>query len=750
MTLARLPGLLLIALLVAVSAHAEPSCNVPDHMPEDADGLRSIPRLPDGIRVDGVIDESAWNGALLMELDVETRPGENIRPPVRTEVLLGETGSDLLLAFRAYDPEPEKIRAYLRDRDSAWKDDMVGVVVDTFNDERFAFEFFANPYGVQMDLTNDDVNRDEDDSWDAIWDSAGRITDEGFEVEMSIPLQQLRFPKTAQLQTWGIDVLRFYPRSQRHRISNNPQDRGRHCYLCQLEKVRGFACAQPGRNLILAPTLTVNRSDTRAEPSEQLIAGDADFEPGLDIRWGITPDLTLAATLNPDFSQVEADVAQLSVNEQFELFFPEKRPFFLDGADFFNTRIDAVFTRTIADPDAGAKLVGKLGKHNFGVFGARDTKTNLLFPAAEGSDTATLDRGNNALVARYRRDLGDNSTIGALLTARDGSGYSNYVGGIDGRFRFTESDSLSFQYLASDTEYPEQVARDYDQRRSASDKAVSIGYDHVSRNWRQYTRYRDYGENFRADLGFEPKVGFSQWILGGRRYFYPGERWSTVEIGGDWDIAYTADGQVLEREIEGSIEVEGPLQSFLETGLGQRDRLFDGRQYDENFAFFYGEFVPFAGKELGLLVRTGESIDFSNSRLADNLFVRPYLNLNLGKHLQLRLRHAFQALDMLDSGANIFTANLSDARLTWQFDVRSFVRLVVQHQDIERDPSLYLEETEGRSRSLSTQLLYSYKVNPQTVLFLGYSDAAEDGDLLTGFTAINKTWFAKIGYAWLP
>ncbi|MDH3589967.1 MAG: DUF5916 domain-containing protein, partial [Gammaproteobacteria bacterium] len=473
-------------------------------------------------------------------------------------------------------------------------------------------------------------------------------------------------------------------------------------------------------------------------------------EPGVDVRWGITPDLTLSATLNPDFSQVEADVAQLSVNEQFELFFPEKRPFFLEGADFFDTRIDAVFTRTVADPDGGAKLVGKQGVHNFGIFAARDTKTNLLFPGSEGSDTDTLNADNNVLAGRYRRDLGKNSTIGLLLTARDGDDYSNMVAGIDGRYRFTGADSVSFQYLDSETDYPQQIADDNDQDQSLSGSALSLAYDHRSRNWRQYLRYDDYAEGFRADLGFVPKVGFDQYVVGLRRTFYPGEAFSKMQIGGDWDIAHTPDGQVLEREIEASAWVEGPMQSFLEAGLGRRDRLFDEVMFDETFAFFFGEFKPFGGKELEFFARWGESIDFDNARLADSLLLEPELELNLGKHLEMELSHAYQTLDTRDTGANIFTANLSDIRLTWQFNVRSFLRLVVQHQDIKRDPSLYVDEVDSRSRSLATQLLYSYKVNPQTVLFIGYSDAAEDGDLLNSFTRTDQTWFAKIGYAWLP
>ena len=295
------------------------------------------------------MDEAAWQDAVRVDVDIETRPGENIRAPVDTTAYLIEDGENLYLAFDAEDPDPASIRAYLRDRDSAWNDDFIGVVLDTYNDERRAFQFFANPLGVQMDTTNDDVNQNEDVSWDAIWTSAGQINADGYVVEMQIPLSQLRFPSLAGKQTWGFDLLRFYPRDHRYRLSNNPLDRNRGCYLCQMSKLSGLEGSRPGRDIEVVPTLTASKADTTEDPAiEPIQSGDVDMEAGVSIRWGITPDMTANLALNPDFSQVEADVAQLSVNERFALFFPEKRPFFLEGADYFSTPLDAVFTRTVS------------------------------------------------------------------------------------------------------------------------------------------------------------------------------------------------------------------------------------------------------------------------------------------------------------------------------------------------------------------------------------------------------------------
>ena len=214
----------------------------------------SIPRTESPIKVDAKLDEPAWQEAARIDLPYETRPGENIPAPVATECLVTYDSRQVYIAFKAYDENPQAIRAHMVDRDTAFNDDFVGVVLDTFNDERRAFEFFVNPLGVQMDLFNDDLSHDETTAWDAIWFSAGRITEEGYVVEMAIPFHQLRFPSEGEEQTCRFDAIRFYPRSDRVRIAS----------------------------------------------------------------------LTGNLALNPDFSQVEADVAQLDVNNPFALFYPEQ------------------------------------------------------------------------------------------------------------------------------------------------------------------------------------------------------------------------------------------------------------------------------------------------------------------------------------------------------------------------------------------------------------------------------------------
>jgi hypothetical protein len=710
-----------------------------------------IPRITRTIVVDGKLDAAEWSGALRIDVNIETSPGENTASPVHTTALLLEDSSNLYVAFDARDPHPDKIRAFLRDRDSAWDDDFVGIVIDSFGDERRAFEFFANALGVQMDLTNDDVNQNEDASWDAIWDSAGKITADGFVVEMRIPLRQLRFARIAGKQTWGIDLLRFYPRDRRYRLANNAQDRDLNCYLCQLQKYAGFDNAEPGRDLEFVPTLTASKSETTSDPGNlPLQSGDTSTEAGLSVRWGITPDLTANLAINPDFSQVEADAAQLDVNNQFALFFPEKRTFFLEGADYFRTPLNVVFTRTVADPSVGAKLTGKRGDNTFGVFVAQDEITNLIFPGAFGSAAESLQQENTAFVGRYSRSFGDTSRVGAILTNRSGDGYHNTVGGVDLRWKINDQHIVQAQYLRSDTEYPLLVAAQFDQpQNSFSGVANFASYSFDSRNWFAYARHIRREETFRADSGFVPQVNTSKQIVGlGRTWHGDASSWySNLRVSGDWDITHDDDGRLLEKELEFRISVDGPLQSQFRAGGISRDVLFDNVLFEEWRLRFFASMKPRGGVSVGFFSSIGDQIDFANTRIGRQRLLSPFLSWNIGRHLLLRYDGSFVDFDRLD-GPAIFTASVQDVRLTWQFSLRSFLRVTAQFQDIKRNPLSYVSPVQSRSRNLGRQLLYSYKLNPQTVFFLGYSDQLLDNDSLSELTTSDRSLFMKIGYAW--
>ena len=716
-----------------------------------------LPRLGGEIVIDGVLSEGEWGDAVRLDLEIETHPSENGPAPVRTAVYIVEDGENLFVAFDAHDPNPEAIRAYLRDRDSGWEDDYVGIVLDTYNDERRAFQFYTNPLGVQMDKTHDDTAGGNDNgwdtSWDAIWDSAGRIHDAGYVVEMRIPLSQLRFPDTDGVKTWGYDLVRMYPRSRTHRLSNNERDRNRNCYLCQVGKLQGLEGSRPSRDIEIVPTITASQQSTTDDPGfVPMDSGDAKADAGLTVRWGITPDLTANLAINPDFSQIEADVLQLDVNNRFALFFPEKRPFFLEGADYFRTPIDAVFTRTVSDPEVGAKLTGKRGDHTFGLFGALDAETNLLFPGVFDSDSETLDQENTAFVGRYSYGFANTSSVGVLLTARDGDDYRNVVGGFDARWKFNDQHRIEFQHLQTDTEYPLEIAIEFEQPLEAfTGQATVLRYEYDSRDWFGTARFKSYSSGFRADSGFVTQVGADEYgaVFGRTWHGTDKNWWNQIRASAHAERSVAEDGRTLEDEKVLRFGFGGVLQSWFQFALVDVTELWEDVNYDRQVLRVYAEMQPTSGVSFGVLGIYGDRVDYTNDRLGKTMSVHPRVTWNMSRRLLLRLQGVYSQLDTPE-GEQIFTASVVDARLTWQFNLRSFLRLTVQNSDVERNQEQHLEPVDTHSQSMGRQLLYSYKLNPQTVFFLGYSDQYVDEDNFDGPLASDRTWFMKIGYAWTP
>lgn len=703
------------------------------------------------IAVDGVLDESAWKEARKISLPFEWEPGDNVAPVVETEAFVTFDKDRLYIAFVAHDPEPRKIRAHLADRDTAFQDDTVGFFLDPFNDERRGFQFRVNALGVQMDATNSDVDGDEDWSWDAIWDSAGKVTDAGYVVEVALPFSSLRFPRTSSAQTWGFTAMRDYPRSIRHRMRSSPTDRKKSCLVCQFDKISGLSGMEPGRNIEVTPTLTAGRTDSRdAFPRGPFRSGDFDPDPGLSVRWSVRPNVALNLAVNPDFSQVEADVAQLDINTRFALFYPEKRPFFQEGADFFSTPISAVFTRTVADPSWGTKVTGKEGRHAFGVFAARDTITNILIPGYLGSSSESLDTPSTNAVFRYRADVAEGSNIGVLMTLRDGRGYSNRVGGVDGSIRLSSSDTLRFQALRTSTEYPASLAHENDQPiGSFSGNGGFLAYQRETRSWFWQVRGSVSDPEFRADSGFESRVGLRSATGGAFRNVWASKKTWYTRLGFGAFIDYVEDskGARAERGMDFPIEYSGPKQLSLNYNPAPNREFFAGKTFNNVRHNFGAQIRPSGTLTLRLNGTIGGSIDFANARNGRVRRFGPGVEFNLGRHLSGSLSNSYQRMTV-DAG-RLFTANLAELRTLYHFNARTFVRVILQHTSIDRNAALYSSRVDSKTRRLFTQALFSYKLNPQTVVLAGYSDNAR-GNEAFDLTRSDRTFFVKLGYAWLP
>ncbi len=705
-----------------------------------------VPRVATDIVVDGQLDEVAWTQAATVDLAFETSPGDNIAASVKTTARIAYTADALLLAFRAEDPDPAKIRAFLRDRDALYSDDFLGVMLDTFDDQRRAYEFFVNPLGVQADLIRDEATGREDDSWDGLWTSAARITDTGYDVEMRIPFATLRFKDTDGPRRWAATFLRIRPREFRYQYFSNRIERGTRCMQCAFDKFDGFTGIRQGRNLEITPTLTVIHAEERVGPNAPWHGEGTDIEPGLDVAWAPSPNFTLNGTLNPDFSQVESDQAQLDLNTSFALFFPEKRPFFLEGADYFSTPLNVLYTRQIADPDFGLRLTGRSGQQAYGAILARDSTTQLLVPGVLGSSFRFLDQEADVLVGRYRYDLNKSTTLGAITTVRRGEDYQNALAGFDGRWQ-QGIHTLRGQWLRSDSEYPNGLGL---ADTAPQGDALFLHYNIGKRNWSGNAQYTQIDPGFRSDLGFITQVGFDRALLGGSYTWFgkEGAKISRMSVNGDFDITHRFDGQLLEREVEGYFNINAARETFFNIGAVSRERFWNGQLFDETFFTSFSETTVRPGFRAGMFLRSGDMLDLSASRMGQGVVWEPYVTLDIGRGINLNVNYSQQQLRR--DGGTAFDAKVLDSRLSWQFDPRQRLRLSVQASDIERDPSLYTRPVNRRGRDVASQLLYSYKLNPRSAVYAGYSQGGYSDDLQNDLFANNRNVFLKLSYAWQP
>jgi len=709
-----------------------------------------VPQISDAVDIDGKLSERIWRRALRLTLDFEVRPGENIAPPVSTEVFIACDNTHLYVGFRAHDPRPTAIRARLTDRDNMYADDWVGIKLDTFNDKRRSYNFFSNPLGVQADAI--ESAEGGGDTWDAIWASEGRITDSGYVVEMAIPFRTMNFQRREGDQVWGVDIVRSYPRNVVHLIGLFPRDRSNNCYLCQAEKLIGFAGVEPGHNIEVDPTYSVIYSEERDDfPAGNMQERTRLYEPGVTARWSYAPNARFHITVNPDFSHVEADAAQLDINNQFALYYREKRPFFYEDADYFITRILAVHTRTLVEPDWGIKITGSDAGNVFGVYVVRDNRTGLLLPGSEGYGAESIDEFNLASILRYRRDIGGGSTVGMLVTDRESDTYGSRLAGFDSDIFLTPKDRLRTQILYSQTDYPFVVADSYGCLQNSIDGgAFDLYYIHHTRSWDVFTTYREINDDFRADLGFVSQAGFRK-SYSGVGYTWqnrPDHRYNLLHIGGGFTFTEETEGDVLERGYLLWADYRGPLESMLSFQLSILDRGYRGRLFDITSLQTYASVRPSGSILLMVSGIFGDEIDYYNAREGDRLLLAPFVQLKLGRHLVCNVEHDYERFTV--EGEVLYSAHINQARIVYQFDHRTFLRAIVQHIDYNRNLHLYVYPwnlyLSPESESVFGQVLFSYKVNPQTVLYLGYSGSGV-GEADYPLTGYENVIFVKLGYA---
>ncbi len=695
--------------------------------------------------IDGVLEKNEWSQAVRVPVNIETRPRDNVPAEVETTAWLMRDEKNLYVAFRAMEPDSANIRAFYQDRDRAFSDDTVGILLDPTGQGHIAYQFFVTPLGIQIDAIEDDLNQQESASWDAIWSSAGKILQDGYVVEMAIPLSIFR--SVDSNQPWGVELLRFRQGKFRQRLASNPRRRDIRCHLCQMMALTGMPHSTEGTRWLITPSLVAGHQRARDDISVPYESTDT-REASLDIRWAMDSSWTLNATINPDFSQIEADAPQSTVNTTRALFFEEKRPFFLEGADQFNAPINLLYTRLVADPDWGLRLNGVTGKTSLSVFAAEDTTTNFLLVGPESSEIVTLDETSQNLALRARQNLGG-TTLGLLVTDRQSRSYDNQVISTDWRWDIDAQQQLTIQYAYNAATYPEQLRLEGKiDKTETSDKAFLLGYQLKTEHWEAQLEHLSLGEAFQPGLAFLDRSGFTE-TRGELTHTWYGTQedwWSRAKLSVEWEKRKREDNHtLLDDQKSINFRIFGPWQSIIRLGYETQDTVFSGTRFDQQRTQFFTALRPTPSLRLELYVSQGDDIDYTHVRPARSLAYSPEVGWNINRHWRIDLDHFEETLDV--AGGELFKVQLDDLRVVYWHTAELFVRLTAQYSKIDRNPALYVEPVEVQTSDLGAQLLFGYRVNPQTLVYFGLDKAFTSPDAKTSLHQLESGWFAKFSYA---
>ncbi len=719
------------------------------------------------IIIDGFINDEGWQSAARATNFSEVSPGDQIKPPVQSEAWMTYDKENLYVALIAKD-DPSTVRVSMRDRDNIFQDDYFGVMIDTYGDFAWGYEIFVNPLGIQGDLRM--VNSgNEDMSFDIVFESKGMVTDSGYQVELAIPFSSLRFPDK-KVQIWRVNFWRDHQRDVRRRYAWAAQDRNDPCFICQWGTVSGIKNIKPSSNIDFLPNIVAMQSSSREDPFDPIDNQDPDADISLNARYGLTSNSSIELTYNPDFSQVESDVAQIDINTTFGLFFPERRPFFQEGSDLFDTYTNVAYTRSINDPQVAMKFTGQFNRTSVAYLLARDETSPVVIPLEERS-IQTLAGKSTSNILRMRQTFLRDSFFGIMITDRrmdnfsvDGNkqeGGSGTIYGVDGRLKFTQNLGIKWQILGSnivesvapdliDTTEEDgygQVYFDRDRKTVALDGEEFSGhsiYSNIGYNSRYYRfdiDYRESSPTFRADNGFFNRNGRRELFFIQNLGFQPNNdiiiEWGPgMHMGRVWNH----DGKFRDEWINGWVNVKFRGETdikveYMKSRERFHDLLFDDiSQFSMRVSNRYTDKIN-GGFNFGI----GRRIYRGTPEMADSKSYGFYLNIKPTQRLYIQPNFDFQKMNSRKDNAELFAGYILRTKFSYQFTREWFIRLVVQYNDF--------------SERVDIEPLLTYKLNPFTVFYVGMTNRTQNYKPENYDTLVDSTWktssrqfFAKLQY----
>ena len=711
------------------------SVNADDDFKYQVKPSYNVTKLNGTIQIDGRLDDSGWSNLSRAAGFVETYPDNGVKANAETEVMLTYDESNLYIAFICYDPDPASIRASLINRDRIWNDDYMGMLFDTYGDGAWAYELFSNPIGIQGD-GRQMTSADKDINFDLIFYSEGIVTDSGYQIEMAVPFSSLRVPDKP-VQEWKATFWRTRPRESRTTSSWAYMDENDNCFICQYGTLTGIENIQPSKSIEILPSVIAFQSgeiDDYDNPDTTFNNNDPDGELSLGLKYSLSTSTTLEATINPDFSQVETDIAQIDVNQTFALYYPEKRPFFQEGGDLFETWINVVHTRSINDPIFATKIIRRTGSGDFAYMGAIDENTPVIIPLQERSEFAALERSYSNIL-RYKQAFKGSSSLGALVSDRRlKDGGFNTVFGIDGNYKISKNYRFEAQLLGSNTEepdlpgFPEEPEQIY---FNSGDHTVAFdgekfwgraAYISLERGGRHFNFDLDYGETsptFRADNGFIARNDNREASLWSQYSFYPGHRMiDKLDTGLRLGRVWNSSGKIKDGWIMPSIEIGLKKQTWIEfsyvyTSETFHDLEFYGMQrIISHLSSDFSEAV-----QVGINLTVGEQIARREDPpvLGNAIDWSIWLDYKPVSQMTITNIYNYSSLENKETDVKIYDGFIWITRVNYQFTRELNLRLFTQYNDFDN--------------SIDIDPLLSYELNPFSIFYIGSTlDYMELGD----------------------
>lgn len=683
-------------------------------------------------KLDGVLDDPIWEEAYSFTDFKTIQPNYGLPPSEFTELLLIYDSDNLYVAFNCRDEQAELIRATISGRDQSTGGDWVAFCLDAFNDEGSAYFFASNPFGNQSDgMLDSDAEPDARQDW--IWKSQGRLHDSGYTVEMAIPFRSLRFPAGDTL-TVGFKVARFISRrSEEVDFPEYYPDRG--AALGQFQKIQ-LSGIRPGRTLEILPAFTWNRDILHEGGKNQINPGMANLS--LTTKFGLTPGLTLDATYNPDFSQVETDAGQVDINLRNALQYPEKRPFFLEGQEFYrlggsldNSPLESIVnTRNIVDPLLGLKISGRIGKDNIlSALYALDE-----FPG-NNIDSINGKKAHRSFVRFGRRLRGDNYLAG-IFSHQSFQGQSVLLAGGDGQWRLDPKSQIGFHALTS-SNHSDLIHKGH---------ALGLAYKYEDRKFVFSGGIHEVSSGFHPGLGYLNRRGLTSLILTPEYSFFPRSKWLQRITPYYWSrYIYDHPSSLWEHFHSLGVSLGLPLQSYLNFSLWLADETFAGEQFSRDairlrFGTEPDNFLAFAGNWLlGGFIYYDPTAPYQGKghQLELNMTLRPGPNINLSGSL---IRSSLRRPKEKDW---IYQYTIWRTRLVYQFNDKLFLRNILQYNVFYKQ--------------LDWNIILSFTYIPGTVVYFGYgsgfervfwNNREEAYQAADHFLDMKQHFFFKASYLW--